>query len=161
MKHIYVCRSKIHGLGINIGETAKRGEIISRIEGEMKFKVNKDKKDALDNPDWVGIEKNQWIDPKKPHKFLNHSCNPSAGMRGRTLYALRDMKEGDEITIDYSIIEGDPLWELQCSCKEPSCRKIIRSVQFLPQKAFKRYLPNIPAYFRKLYEQHQSAEKTS
>ena len=65
MKHIYVATSKIAGMGVMIGENTKKGELIRYIKGEMCFKVNKDKKDALANPDWVGIAKNQWIDPEK------------------------------------------------------------------------------------------------
>ncbi|KND51974.1 MAG: Proteins containing SET domain [Parcubacteria bacterium C7867-001] len=152
MKHIYVVSSPIHGLGVNIGEPAKKGEVISRIKGEMKFKVNQDEHDALDNPDWVGVAKNQWIDPEKPYKFLNHSCNPSVGIKGRvTLVALRDMKEGDEITIDYSTIEGDPRWKLLCACKEKDCRKTIRSVHSLPEKQFKKYLPYVSTHFKNVY----------
>ncbi len=153
MKHIYVCSSKIDGLGLNIGENAKKGEVIARIKGEMKFKVNKGKKDALDNPDWIGIAKDQWIDPARPYKFLNHSCDASAGIKGRlSLVALRDMKEGDEITIDYSTIEGDALWEMKCACGSKKCRGIVRSIQYMPEDSYKHYLPYIPAYFRSLYE---------
>ena len=90
------------------------------------------------------------------HKFLNHSCEPVAGMKGLTLIALRDIKEGDEITIDYSIQEGDHLWEMKCDCKSNNCRCTVRSVQFLPEKTFKKYLPYIPAYFKKVYEKHIS-----
>ena len=152
MKHIYVCSSKIHGFGVNLGEDAKKGEVISRIKGEMKFKVNKNKRDALANPDWVGVAKDQWIDPAKPYKFLNHSCDPSVGIKGRlSLTALRDMKEGDEITIDYSTIEGDPLWEMECACGAQGCRKIIRSVHYLPKQQFKKYLPYVSTYFKNLY----------
>lgn len=152
MKHIYVCSSNIHGFGINIGEDAKKGEVVSRIRGEMKFKVNKDKKDALDNPDWIGVAKDQWIDPARPYKFLNHSCDPSVGIKGTlSLTALKDMKEGDEITIDYSTIEGDSRWEMNCACGSENCRKLIRSVQSLPKGQFEKYLPYIPTYFKKLY----------
>ncbi len=152
MKHIYNATSKIHGLGVMIGEEAKRGEVISRIKGEMKFKVNRTEQDALDNPDWVGVAKNKWIDPEKPYKFLNHSCDPSAGIKGRvTLVALRDMHEGEEVTIDYSIIEGDPRWKMLCTCGARECRKVIRSIQFMPKEQFEKYLPFIPTYFKNLY----------
>lgn len=152
MKHIYVCASKIDGFGMRIGENAKKGDIIAYITGEMKFKVNKGLKDTFSNPDWIGISKNQWIDPDKPYKFLNHSCNPSAGVKGKvTLVALRDMSEGEEITVDYSIIEGDPFWEMKCTCGEKNCRKIIRSTEFIPGKQFKKYLPYVPTYFKNLY----------
>ncbi len=152
MKHIYNCTSKIDGMGVSIGENAKKGDVISRIKGEMKFKVNKNKKDALDNPDWVGVAKDRWIDPEKPYKFLNHSCNPSAGIKGRiSLVALRNMKEGEEVTIDYSTIEGDPRWEMACACGEKNCRKIIRSIHSLPRAQFNKYLPYVSTYFKALY----------
>ncbi len=152
MKHIYHANSDIEGLGLRIGEDAKRGDTIFIFKGPLKFKVNKNKKDALDNPDWVGVDKDKWIDPAKPYKFINHSCNPNTGIKGKvTVVALRDLKEGDEITIDYSTIEGDPLWEMKCLCKEKNCRKIVRSMQFLPEEQFKKYLPYVSTYFKKLY----------
>ncbi len=152
MKQIYTCKSKIHGLGIRIGEDVKKGDFIFYVKGKMKFKVNKSKADALANPDWIGVAANQWIDPEKPYKFLNHSCDPSAGIRGRiTLVALKDLKQGDEITIDYSTIEGDPQWEMKCLCGSKKCRKIVRSIQSLPGDRFKAYLPYISTYFKNLY----------
>jgi uncharacterized protein len=152
MKHIYIATSKIDGFGVNIGENVKKGEIVSRIKGEMKFKVNKGLEDTFANPDWVGVAKDQWIDPAKPYKFLNHSCNPSVGVKGKiTLVALRDMKEGEEVTVDYSTIEGDPNWEMKCACGEKNCRKVIRSIEFMPEDQFKKYLPYVSTYFKNLY----------
>lgn len=153
MKYIYMASSPIHGHGVRIGEDVKKGETIASIKGRMMFKVNKTEQDALDNPDWVGIAKNQWIDPEKPYKFLNHSCAPSAGIKGRTtLVALRDMKEGEEVTIDYSIIEGDPRWRMRCACGESGCRRTIKSIQFMPKDQFEKYLPHVPTYFKNLYQ---------
>jgi SET domain-containing protein len=152
MKHIYICNSKIEGKGVFVGEDVERGEDIQPIKGELKFKVNKNKKDALAHPNWIGVSENIWIDPDKPFKFLNHSCNPSAGIRGKkTIVALREIKEGEEVTIDYSIIEGDPRWELNCLCGEDNCRKKISSIHTLPVKQFKKYLPFIPNYFKNVY----------
>jgi len=150
MKHFYIGNSKIEGRGIIAGENIKKGQIINRVEGPLRFRVSKSKKDALRHPTWIGVKKDVWIDPKRPHKFLNHSCRPSAGVRGLTLFAIRDIKEGEEITVDYSTIEGDKLWEMRCICGEKNCRKIIRSIAYLPLKQF-RAIPYIPAYFRKLY----------
>lgn len=162
MKHIYIRTSKIHGFGVSIGENVKKGEIIARIKGKMRFKVNKTTKDTFANPDWVGVAKDQWIDPDKPYKFLNHSCNPSAGIKGRvTLIALKNMKEGEEVTIDYSTVEGDPHWQMECICGEKTCRKIIKSVEFMPAEQFKKYLPYVPSYFKKLYMKRYKKLKTA
>lgn len=159
MKHIYVCSSEIEGMGIRIGDDAKKGDVIFRFTGPLKFKVNQSKEDALANPDWVGVAKDQWIDPDKPYKFINHSCNPNTGIKGKvTVAALRDINEGEELTIDYSTIEGDPRWEMKCLCGEANCRGIIRSIQFLPEHRFQEYLPYISTYFKKLYKNALSSQ---
>lgn len=155
MKHIYHSKSGVHGTGVMAGEDIKRGDIIQQIKGEAKFFVPKNKTDSLSYPNWVGIGKNQWIDPSYPNQYLNHSCNPNTGIKGKvTMVALKDIKEGEEITIDYSIIEGDDMWEMECNCGEKNCRKIIRSVQFLPEEQYKKYLPFIPPYFQRLHNKY-------
>lgn len=164
MKQIYICTSEINGKGVFAGEDIKAGEVIQPVEGKMVFKTIKSKKDSLSYPNWIGVGLNQWIDPKKPFKFLNHSCNPNAGakatLKGETrIIAMKNIKEGEEITLDYAIIEGDPMWELKCSCGEKNCRKIIRSVHFIPPRQFSKYLPYIPRYFQKLYKNRQTALK--
>lgn len=153
MKHIYISKSKINGNGVFSGENIKQGEMIQPIKGKMVFYSVKDKNDSLLYPDWIGIGKNQWIDPDKPFKFINHSCEPNSGVKGKIqITAIKDIKEGEEITIDYSIIEGDPMWEMPCNCGSKKCRKIIRSVQFIPKEQFDSYMPYIPKYFQKLYK---------
>lgn len=152
MKQIYITNSNINGKGLFAGEDIKRGETIRLIKGEMKFKVNKGLEDALANPNWIGVAQDQWIDPDKFFKFINHSCAPTAGVRGKvTCVALRDLKEGEEITMDYSTIEGDDLWQMPCSCGAANCRGIIKSIKYLPEENFDAYFPYISDYFKKLY----------
>jgi SET domain-containing protein len=159
MKHVYHATSKIDGLGVFAGEDIKTGEVIQPIRGKMKFYAVKTKKDSQAYPDWIGVGKNQWIDPEKPFKFINHSCSPNAGVKGKVqMTAIKDIKEGEEITLDYSIIEGDPMWEMPCNCGAPNCRKIIRSIQFIPESQFNKYLPYIPKYFQSLYYNHKETQ---
>jgi uncharacterized protein len=159
MKYIYHSTSKIDGMGVMAGEKIKKGEIIQHIKGEAKFFVPKNREESISYPDWIGVGKNRWIDPDYPNKYLNHSCNPNTGIKGKvTMVALEDIKEGEEITIDYSIIEGDDMWEMECQCGEKNCRKIIRSVQFLPEKQFKKYMPYIPKYFQKLHNRYRHSK---
>lgn len=152
MKHIYICTSRIEGKGVFAGENIKKGDVIQYVKGEAKFLTIKNKKDSLSHPNWIGVGKNKWINPEYPNQYLNHSCSPNSGIKGKvTMIALRDIKEGEEISIDYSIIEGDDLWEMKCTCGEKNCRKIIRSVNYIPVRQFKKYLPNVPSYFKNLY----------
>lgn len=162
MKHIYIRTSKIDGMGVAAGEDIKKGDVIQHIKGEARFLSIKSKEDSLSYPNWIGIGKNQWIDPDYPNQFLNHSCDPNAGIKGKvTMVALKDIKEGEEITIDYAIIEGDDLWEMPCSCGSKNCRKVVRSIQHLPETQFKKYMPYIPTYFKNLYTRTHSKHKLS
>jgi len=104
---------------------------------------------------WVGFGKDKWLEVGSPAVYINHSCQPNAGIKGRvTVVALKNILKGEEIKLDYSITEEDLLWQLEypCNCGTKDCRKIIRSIQGLPEKTFKKYLPFVPTYFRKVYE---------
>lgn len=173
MKHIYIRTSTINGKGVAAGEDIKKGDVIQYIKGEAKFLTIKSKKDSLSNPNWIGVGENKWIYPDYPNQYLNHSCNPNSGVKGTitikdsdksvtgkyVIVALKNIKEGEEITVDYSIIEGDDMWEMNCSCGEKNCRGIIRSVRYIPEKQFKKYLPNVPTYFKDLYSKEHPESK--
>lgn len=159
MKSVYKDKSKISGYGLFIKEGAKRGERICYIKGDKRHKINRSLNDSLANPDWVGIKKHWWIDPIPPFKFLNHSCNPNAGIKGTvTLFALRNIKPGEEITVDYSTFEGDEQWQLEggkkCMCGETNCRGVIKSIHYLPRQVYKKYLPFISTHFKREYERN-------
>ncbi|CAN5539249.1 SET domain-containing protein-lysine N-methyltransferase [soil metagenome] len=60
---------------------------------------------------------------------VNHSCEPNAGFSDGTptLFALRDIAVGEEITWDYSTSLSEPGWELICRCGTPSCRGVVKA----------------------------------
>lgn len=156
MKKIYAGKSRIAGEGLFTSEDAKKGELVCYIKGYWRKKVNKSLRDTLANPDWIGVGKNLWIDPILPFKRLNHSCDPNTGIKGRvSLYAIKSIRAHDELTIDYSTIEADDRWQLEggikCKCGASDCRGTIRSIQYLPKKKFKQYLPFIPTSLIELY----------
>ena len=157
MKKLICKPSPIHGLGLFAGEDVEKGELIAHIKGTVMHKTNRSRRDALSNPNWIGIAKDKWFDPDKPYEYINHSCAPSAGIKGKvSLVALRNLKKGEEITIDYSTVEGDPLWKMACACETKQCRQIIKSIQFLPERQYRRLTPHIPTYFRNLYIRNNS-----
>jgi SET domain-containing protein len=154
MKKLFFKASKIEGRGMFTSESAKKGEFIASIRGPIIRRIEKTKKDALALPDLIGISgiyKSVWVDPKPPFKYLNHSCQPNVGINGRRIHALRDIHAGDEIVFDYSTVVANPLWEMRCLCKERNCRKLIRSIQYLPITRYQSYLPYIPSDFKKVY----------
>jgi len=152
MKKIEVRKSKIHGRGLIAAEGIKKHEFIGFIKGPTQYQENKTLRDALSHPDWVGFKKNYWTDPLPPFKYINHSCDANCGVAGtRKVFAVKDIKLGEELTIDYSTTEIDENWFLDCTCKSKQCRKKVQSIQSLPQKTFQNYLPYIPSFIRKKY----------
>ena len=100
----------------------------------------------------MGIDRKTWIYPIGIDMYVNHSCDPNTGIKGKvTFVALRNIKKDEEITFDYSISE-DSLWEMPCNCGAKNCRKIVGGIKTLPEKTYKKYLPYIPKYFQKVYE---------
>lgn len=63
--------------------------------------------------------------------FFNHSCNPNSGFHGQIfLVAMRDIAKGEEITFDYAMVlsvsvGSDIVFEMDCNCGSPDCRKRI------------------------------------
>lgn len=59
-----------------------------------------------------------------PGAWVNHSCEPNAGLSGQiTLRAMRDIERGEEIRYDYAMSDGSPYDEFVCGCGTPSCRR--------------------------------------
>jgi len=76
--------------------------------------------------------------------YVNHSCDPNAGMRisGNTadLYAIRDIRAGEEIFFDYSTTLDEDDFTMSCLCGAPRCRGTIRDGKYLPDDVWRRYL---------------------
>lgn len=72
--------------------------------------------------------------------FVNHSCNPNAGLKGQIVFvALRNIAPGEEITYDYALTDDDPDNYFRCRCGSPSCRKIIRGSDWKKTELQKKY----------------------
>lgn len=84
--------------------------------------------------------------------LINHSCDPNSGViikNGKVfLVAIKNIKEGEEITWDYSTTMKDDNWTMTCQCGAKHCRKLIREFKFLDKKQKERYKKAgvVPAY---------------
>lgn len=94
-----------------------------------------------DGANLLQIDTNRYIYPRPRAVFVNHSCNPNAGMRGTvTLVALRDIARGKEIRFDYSTTMAENLWTMECLCGDSLCRGVVRDFLHLPARVRARYL---------------------
>lgn len=85
-----------------------------------------------------------------PFWFLNHSCRPNVAYRNWAaceddsvvaLVALREIRPGDELTIDYSTMttaddaeEIGGSWAMRCLCGQPDCRRVLTDFASLPRE---------------------------
>ncbi|MBF0555920.1 MAG: SET domain-containing protein-lysine N-methyltransferase [Nitrospirae bacterium] len=59
--------------------------------------------------------------------FINHSCDPNSYCDSEDNYrATRDIKTGEEFTIDVEALMKKTVIEFKCHCGSPKCRKIVR-----------------------------------
>ena len=115
-----------HGLGVFALRSFSTGEIIGPIHGEV-----------VEDPDYgsdYGMELgDQTLEPAAPFRFLNHCCQPNAGLviyqeedeagapDGLSIWLeiLSDIAVGEQLTIDYS-------WPadaaIPCGCGSAACR---------------------------------------
>lgn len=89
-------------------------------------------------------------------RFLNHSCEPNATLRGRRLVALRAIARFEEITFDYNTNEFDMACPFPCACGAPTCLGIIRGYRHLSQAQRERIAPLAAPHLHDLIEAERS-----
>lgn len=171
-KKVYVGDAEvIHkglGRGLFAARDIKKGEIVFIAKGKRFKDTITNIDESINHRHSMGITADYWLDPyqSNPLRWINHSCNPNLGIRGSVQFiALRKIRKDEHLTIDYSITECDTLYNFRiqaggfCKCGEKNCRKIIRSIQFLPKKVYRKYLPFIPRTFQRAYEERYNKVK--
>ena len=160
MKKLYIAKSSIAGRGIFAGEDISKGEFIVQMNGKIIHKVYKTIGDLKIGRTWVPIKKHWWMSPEFPIKYTNHCCEPNTGFKSpRKLYAIKHIKKGVELSIDYATIEYVDFWSMPCTCGANKCRHKMHSIQFLPEATYKSYLPYIPRFLQKIYLNYKDGEK--
>ncbi len=145
--------SEIEGLGVFATAQIKKGEIICFMLGEeMTVEKVMEMYDSGEERegDPFQIDSRSYINLEKPYVYINHCCEPNAGIRGKNeLIALQDIEKGEEITYDYSTTEasddefwGDDYeaWSMECFCGSEICRGLIEEFKFLPEDVKMKYI---------------------
>ena len=133
-----------YGRGVFAAENIEKGRVIRILAGEIISTTECLKRiilRRLKSDDPLQIEDDRFIVPDKISRYFNHSCQPNAGLRKISeLFALREIKTGEEITFDYSsTVSGHSFWHMSCKCGEENCREKIGNVLTLPPKVLDNY----------------------
>jgi len=87
----------------------------------------------------IGVDQYILCDP--PFLYSNHSCEPNCALNAHLqLFALRDLKKGEELFWDYSTSMLERHWTMPCACGSPHCRKLITDFDLLPEGLQHLYL---------------------
>lgn len=94
---------------------------------------------------YLQVGKDLFIGPSgEIDDLINHSCEPNSAVlienKKASLFSIKDISEGDEITYDYSLQMCDEPWTMECKCGSKNCRKLIKEYKFLPKSLKKFYL---------------------
>jgi len=121
------------------------GDVITQFTGSSipKSRLPKKYEGAADRFVQIGLRR--FMGPSgEVDDFINHSCDPNAGLKfttsGILLVAIRTIEIGEEIAWDYSTTMFDNNWKMRCDCRTPLCRKIVGDFMLLDPKIQRRYL---------------------
>jgi len=80
--------------------------------------------------------------------YLNHSCDPNVFLDFSCLCvrALRDIRAGEEVAINYAATEYEMHDSFPCHCGSPACLGIIRGFKFLTTDQQLRLKPYLAPY---------------
>jgi hypothetical protein len=86
----------------------------------------------------------------EPPDFINHSCEPNAGLDGQiAIVALQRIQPGEEVTIDYAMCDGSAYDEFQCACGSPSCRGRVTGEDWRNPLLWERYAGHFSPYLER------------
>ncbi len=150
------------GKGIFALKNFKRNEKILYITGKVIETENPSSYPYEIREHWGPLgrkgKKFQFILPESPWMYMNHSCDSNAGLiNDRQLVAIKNIKKGDEVTIDYSTLDIESLTggkselRMRCMCGSKNCRKVIRTFDKLGLEDQKRLRKYLNSYLKKKY----------
>ena len=145
MAKYHIGKSKVHGKGIILDRDVKQDEIIFRFTGAHVKKLIPWHYGRT----WLQTGYAEWVipTPYSAGSYLNHSCDPTAGIKGRnTIVAMRPLKKGEEVTMDYALSDTLPLWHMRCRCGAKNCRKVIKPYQDLSFQRQRKYIKYTAKY---------------
>ncbi len=132
--------SPVSGYGIFANQNIQKNEVIFAGEGLSQRIVSKKHVDAT----WNARQKEdfaQYAYPISSEVYIlwdenpvnwapqNHSCNANTAYDGLNVTAIRNIKKGEELTLDYAQFLDESMEPFQCHCGSENCREMIFGVK--------------------------------
>ncbi|KAH9101265.1 hypothetical protein LEN26_015779 [Aphanomyces euteiches] len=123
-----------------------KGDIVLMFSGKIIHKDHLLERNAMTPRDFemsLQVHRDLWQIPAwketgdkcETSDYINHSCDPSCGMLDSvTVVAIRDLYPGEEITIDYCMVNDgsndQPSDNFTCMCGSVNCRTTITTLDW-------------------------------
>ncbi len=138
-RKVYIADSKI-GKGVFAREDIRKGEPIFFLTGKYLTYDEVLKLPGLGHRT-IQVDRHAYISPLFPATYINHNCDPNAGIRDDLCFiALRDIPADTEVCFDYSTSMLERDWTMKCGCGSPNCRKVITDFDHLPKDLQRKYI---------------------
>jgi len=89
-----------------------------------------------------------WSDNPKDWNQINHSCDPNSWLDGLNVTARRDIKKGEQITMEYSTFCCDNMESFNCICKSNDCRGTVTGTDYLKPFIGEKYSGHTSDYVK-------------
>ncbi|HEY3311516.1 MAG TPA: SET domain-containing protein-lysine N-methyltransferase [Anaerolineales bacterium] len=153
-----------NGNGIFAHQVLKKGELLAVFGGVVyewdTFITLPERERSL----CIQVEDKLFLVPRPigDGDFVNHCCNPNAGLSGQiALVAMRDIQPGEEVCFDYAMSDTAAYDEFACECGAPNCRRSVTSKDWQLPEIQKRYAGYFaPHVQRRIDAQHLAEQVT-
>jgi hypothetical protein len=93
--------------------------------------------------------------------YVNHSCNPNAGLSGQIgLVAMRDIKIGEEVCFDYAMCDTMPYDEFDCLCGASTCRGRVGGNDWQRPELQKKYAGYFSPHVQRRIDAQRAEQKS-
>jgi uncharacterized protein len=132
---LVIRESQIHSYGCYTTRPIRKGRLVVEYVGERLSNAQAD--DLYDDVSQTYLfglnNRKQVVDGYGVAAFINHSCRPNCEtdqIRGKIwVISLRDILEGEELTYDYNLFDGEE--DAPCFCGAKRCRGSLYSREHL------------------------------
>jgi len=147
------------GYGMYAKKDIKEGQLVNRFEGTPHHVISK----SYVEREWKDPMMKKWFQQyaypltdelftiwsENPEEWaqVNHSCDPNCWLIGLDVYAKRNIKKGEQITMEYATFCTDNMQTFNCMCKSPQCRGSITGTDYL-KPFLEKYSNHISDYVK-------------
>ncbi|MBI2917064.1 MAG: SET domain-containing protein-lysine N-methyltransferase [Chloroflexi bacterium] len=160
-RKVAVGPSHISGKGIIAVQAIASGELVAVWGGHLITREDMQQlpPEVREHP--VQVWHDLFVGPRtaaemEPVDYMNHSCEPSCGVKGQIIVlARRDIAPGEELTFDYATTDTIGL-DVECHCGAPSCRGRVTSDDWKDPAFQARNAGYMSLYIQEMIDEYQT-----